>query len=262
MSKTTILNYTRQTPTLFTDEQYTDVGTSFTLGSTKRAFVEAGFQIRTAAGGGGTLLAESVDYEWAELDSFYSQPANEGVNVWTKINILASTYETGDLFVTYSAVLTYATTSAIIDIIYPIGSQYTMYAVAADNDPDVAFPVAERPATLYGGTWALLWDSEGVFFRTEGDSTTADNDGRVDGLQADQMQRITGQLLRNYSPITPSGAFSTVVEGNNLAAGANAFQASTVNFNSANSPDARASATTAGETRPVNRLFRIYRRTA
>ena len=259
MSKTTILNYTRQTPTLFTDEQYTDVGTSLTLGNTKRAFIEAGFQIRTAAGGGGTLLAEGVDYEWTELDVYYSQSSNEDANVWTRINILNGTYETGDLFVTYNAVLTYATTSAIIDIIYPIGSQYTMYAVAADNDSDVAFPVAERPATLYGGTWALLWDDAGVFFRTEGGSHTA---GRTDGLQADQFQghwhtNTNSEATPRFAH--PIGVASGGVDGwgRSTSNGTDRLQARAPVSDGTNGTPR-----TGAETRPSNRLFRIYRRTA
>jgi hypothetical protein len=166
--------------------------------------------------------------------------------------------------------------SVLLDLIYPVGYQYEMYAVAASNDAAVAFPEAERPAALFGGTWALLWDSDGVFFRTEGDGGYADvTTGRTDGQQRDQMQRITGSFnlsrrgtgggARLATPNT--GALGQTQNGGEGFSGAAETLSATYNsdlmtLNSANSPDARASASTAGETRPTNRLMRIYRRTA
>ena len=159
----------------------------------------------------------------------------------------------------------------MVNTLHPVGSQYHMVATVADNDPDIAFPTSKLPEALWPGTtWALLWDGEGVFFRTEGDSTTADNDGRVDGRQQDQMQRITGDAQRSGTSMgfsargasytgafSAKGGLSTLWSDSGTGGGSNGFD-----FNSADSPDARASATTAGETRPVNRLIRIYERTA
>ena len=257
MSISNVINYTRKSPTDIVDEQYTNVGASFTLGATRRAFLARDLVIRTAAGGGGTTLVLDTDYTLDEADVLYSGASYEAEPVFTKITINSLTYETGDLFVTYKAVLTYVTTSSVIDIIYPIGSQYTMYAVAADNDPDVAFPVAERPATLYGGTWALLWDSEGVFFRTEGGSHTA---GRTNGLQADQFQ---GHWHENYKHQAVAGTttyfFPEDNGPNNLAA------PSKIDVKHVREPisdGVNGTPRTGTETRPSNRLFRIYRRTA
>ena len=156
----------------------------------------------------------------------------------------------------------------LFDLFYPVGYQYRMVAVAASDDPDVAFPPAERPENMWPDTtWERLWHLEGVFFRTEGDSTTADNDGRVDGLQADQMQRITGATARmtrvsSNTQLEDEGALSRVVASSASAPTSGSGASIRIAFDSAGSPDARASATTAGETRPVNRLERVYRRTA
>ena len=155
----------------------------------------------------------------------------------------------------------------LFDLFYPIGYQYRMVAVAASDDPDVAFPIAERPETLWPDTtWERLWHLEGVFFRTEGDSTTADNDGRVDGLQADQHQRLEGvvNFPNRVAATSGTGAFSKTVNRpthQRPSTGTESHRNGLI-FDSADSPDARASATTNGETRPVNRLERVYRRTA
>ena len=158
----------------------------------------------------------------------------------------------------------------LFDLFYPVGYQYRMVAVAASDDPDVAFPPADRPENMWPDTtWERLWHLEGVFFRTEGDSTTADNDGRVDGLQDDQMQRITGEVGtsetrgQNFEEPENSALFGSGATGNRTTGGTSASSNKrSLSIDSANSPGARASATTAGETRPVNRLERVYRRTA
>jgi hypothetical protein len=77
--------------------------------------------------------------------------------------------------------------SAIIDIVYPVGCFYTQYPDADDNDLDVAFPSSKSPGTLFGGTWAKQWDTEGIDFHTERTSDTG-LQTRTDGKQADQMQ--------------------------------------------------------------------------
>ena len=57
-----------------------------------------------------------------------------------------------------------------LNFFYPVGAQYSMFAVAASNDPDVAFPCRRTTLdALFGGTGGLaLWDGESVAFRTEG----------------------------------------------------------------------------------------------
>jgi hypothetical protein len=155
---------------------------------------------------------------------------------------------------------------SLLDALYPIGYQYVMHAVAASDDPDVAFPVAQRPEAMWPNTtWELLWADGGVFFRTEGTGGFTDVDtGRVDGLQRDQMQRITGATNSYICASTSGGTVGAVTMtylSRQFGSGSTGFY-NNLSINSANSPDARASASTAGETRPTNRLFRIYRRTA
>lgn len=157
---------------------------------------------------------------------------------------------------------------------FPIGAFYTQYPNAASNTLATAFPSSQEPATLWGGTWALKWDSDGVFFRTEGDNGYSDvTGGRSSGLQRDQGQKITGQITIISNDATrvgilafESGALSRTGEDapgllDSSATGVTSRPQS-LSFDSADSPDSRASATTAGETRPTNRLFRIWQRTA
>ena len=147
---------------------------------------------------------------------------------------------------------------------YPVDSQYIQVASVNSNTESVAFPVDERPATIYGGTWTQLWDSEGVFFRTEGTGATADNAGRVNGQQPDQMQRLEGTGFRyggggTSTSMTFTGVFSRGgASGGSIRYDTSGNTGVLVNFDSANSPNARASATTAGETRSVNRLIKIW----
>jgi len=146
----------------------------------------------------------------------------------------------------------------IIDLVYPVGSQYTMYAVAASDDLSVAFPTAKQPATLFGGTWTQLWETDGVFFRTEGRPA----DGNItNGKQDDQMQQITGSFDAVWTGSTITGGVFSTTGGtaNRASTGSNGTQ--DISFDSADST-AQGGARTGGTTYPVNRLFRIYERTA
>jgi len=146
--------------------------------------------------------------------------------------------------------------------IYPIGSFYVQFPDAASNDAATAFPSAKSPASLFGGTWALQFDSEGIVFQTEG----YDGAGRTNGLMEDQMQQITGALVGRVPTInlgdaaSASGAFSIGADQSDSvsrsAAATRGFNG--VNFDSANSPSAR----TGTRTSHRNRLMRVYKRTA
>ncbi len=89
------------------DEQYTNVGSSsFQLGEGSRSFKGgADMVIRTASGGGGTLLVENTDYTVDGVDQQLS--SNAGYTVYNRITIINPTYQTGDLFFTYEAVHSY-----------------------------------------------------------------------------------------------------------------------------------------------------------
>ena len=75
--------------------------------------------------------------------------------------------------------------------------------------------------------------------------------------QMDQMQRITGRVA-NRSEDGANGAFS--YEARTTRPLGSGVSAGPVNFDSANSPDARASSTTDGETRPKNITATYYMR--
>jgi hypothetical protein len=107
-------SYVRKTPTRVTEEQYTDVGSSFTLGDSKLAFLASSLIIVTTSGG--TPLTRGTDYELAGKDEAYSRPAFEDEDVFSSITILNATYETGDLYVTYDAVFTYVDKSFVEEV--------------------------------------------------------------------------------------------------------------------------------------------------
>ncbi|MGD9679019.1 MAG: hypothetical protein AB7V16_11815 [Vulcanibacillus sp.] len=80
---------------------------------------------------------------------------------------------------------TVATIDVVNNITYPVNSYYVQYPDASSNTDSTEFPVAQHPATLFGGTWAEQWSTEAIFFRTRGVNSDI---GRVDGKQTDQLQ--------------------------------------------------------------------------
>ncbi|MDR2490286.1 MAG: hypothetical protein LBD20_02670 [Spirochaetaceae bacterium] len=70
---------------------------------------------------------------------------------------------------------------------WPVGTYYTQYALANGT-----FDGNEAPNVKFGGTWTLQYNSEGVFFRTEGGASA---DQRLNGIQADRIRNITGKVL-------------------------------------------------------------------
>jgi hypothetical protein len=94
---------------------------------------------------------------------------------------------------------------------HPVGCYYTQYPTMTP-DPEEEnmfnkwFPVALRPAALYGGTWAAQWEDTPVFFCTGGakplnEETRGkiwDDSAKVwiaapdDGVQGDAIRNITG----------------------------------------------------------------------
>ena len=77
-----------------------------------------------------------------------------------------------------------------IDDLYPVNiGIYTQYPAANSNDDATAFPVSQRPATLFPGTtWEEVWNTEAITFRTPGSPVESQNDDRINGLQTDQFQ--------------------------------------------------------------------------
>ena len=133
----------------------------------------------------------------------------------------------------------------------------------------VQFPGRSTPASLFGGTWSAIFDNEGIFFRTPGGGATSFGGG----IQQDQMQLVTGSLnSRGTESARPSnqyssysGAFSRGSTSSGRAymrTSGNQTVINGVNFSTANSPDARVSSSTSGETRARNRTIRVWRKTA
>ena len=124
----------------------------------------------------------------------------------------------------------------------------------------IQFPGKSEPSVLYYGVWANVSDEyPGDFFRVEGGvAETFDSDNLTE--QLDQMQRIvSGSLgISVRAEIGDHGALSTsepVTYG--FSSGSTGRDLS---FDSSGSPNARTSATTDGETFPVNRTIRIWKR--
>ena len=108
-----------------------------------------------------------------------------------------------------------------------------------------------------GSTTFNLPDGRGAVLRGTGTGSVNGRDKvgpAVGAKQEDQMQRITGFAARVWSSASSggnaSGALSwSDVGAENLRGGGSTLETRRLDFNSATSPDARASATTDGETR-------------
>lgn len=148
--------------------------------------------------------------------------------------------------------------------LYPVGSFYVQYPDAASNIDATAFPVAQRPATMFGGTWVEQFNTEAITFYT-GDE--AGDQTRTAGLQADQMQIITGEMNAIY---TSGGSVAGPLRGGSSVSGAFKNGAATnwlpavdtgagkqMHFDSSGSPNAR----TGTQTKGKNRLIKLWKRT-
>jgi microcystin-dependent protein len=106
-----------------------------------------------------------------------------------------------------------------------------------------------------GSTTFTLPDMRGEFPRGWDDSRGVDSGRAFGSAQLDQMQRVTGSVTSitgGLTGVTGSGAISVTQTSTQGAAGGSNRQLFTISFNNANSPDARASSTTSGETRSRN----------
>jgi len=102
-----------------------------------------------------------------------------------------------------------------------------------------------------GSTTFTLPDMRGEFPRGWDDARGVDSGRAFGSAQLDQMQKITGLATNVWSPGVSSGAI-TYTAGANARPSSGSNGSNNFNFDSANSPDARVSATTAGETRARN----------
>jgi len=133
----------------------------------------------------------------------------------------------------------------------------------------IQFPGKSEPSVLYYGVWANVSDEyPGDFFRVEGGNALAFSTTNLTE-QLDQMQRITGDLIATYLTTTAAsqslnrnGALDLEDKGYTVPGSSqvNGTLHESLTFDSFKSPDARTSTTTDGETFPVNRTFRIWKR--
>lgn len=101
------------------------------------------------------IIQELIDFtsdNWQRMDSIFKRMKRNGV---------------------------WGTWKSELDIYYPIGERYIQLP-----EPDGTFSSAKSPEVKFGGEWVCVFDSEGVFFRTEG----AEGQTRVDGLSESQIQ--------------------------------------------------------------------------
>src|SRR5690625_1482405 len=136
----------------------------------------------------------------------------------------------------------------------PIGFCYTQY------------PGTDTPSTLFGGTWTLMFNDEGVFFRTEGQGASSFGGG----VQGDAIRNIQGDFhvrsIRNMAddgfvtlPIASAGVFSLNKGSGTLNttwANKSSTKSDRISFNASNVVP------TASENRPRNLTIRVWRKTA
>ncbi len=104
-----------------------------------------------------------------------------------------------------------------------------------------------------GSTTFALPDLRGEFLRGWDDGRGVDTGRAFGSAQLDQMQRLTGALI--FSPGVINSASGAFTESGTTTQGANSgtnTRSTTGNFDSGNSPNARVSADTTGETRSRN----------
>jgi hypothetical protein len=96
--------------TQITDE-YTYRAASTALGLLHDAFLASTVVVRTAAGGGGTLLTLTTDYTLSAEDTALTTEA--GATVYTKLAVVNGTYQNTALYVSYKCVTDYNRASDI-----------------------------------------------------------------------------------------------------------------------------------------------------
>jgi len=103
----TLIDYDRQNPTAISREAYEDMGAdAFSPGTFPRAFVD--LEVWDAASGGNQLVLDT-DYELVDIDLELSGANYEDETVYKSLRITNVGYQTGFIYLTYSAIGTYPT---------------------------------------------------------------------------------------------------------------------------------------------------------
>jgi hypothetical protein len=120
MSVLTMYNFDSDNPTQITREEYVNVGSSkFQLGTAARGFKDD-LEVWDSPSGG-TQLTVDVDYEIDDIDE--EATAEAGYNVYTRAKVLNATYQTGSIYITYKAVLSYPDADYFNDIVFDVNAK-------------------------------------------------------------------------------------------------------------------------------------------
>jgi len=115
-----------------TDELWSDVGAGVLLLGHDAFFGNSEMEIYTGAGKAGTKLTETTDYVLLNEDADLT--AKAGQTVYTAIQIVNATYQSGTLYFTYKAVADYAATDDINAIKCLTGAKVGMEIYLAGSD--------------------------------------------------------------------------------------------------------------------------------
>jgi len=120
----------------------------------------------------------------------------------------------------------------------PIGFCYTQYDGTS------------TPSSLFGGTWTLMFNTDGVFFRTEGEGAAG-----FGGIQGDTMRNVTGTFgFRAEIQGSSTGPFRQTATGTRPTGSSGT--GGRIDF------DISRSVPTSSEFRPRNRTVRVWRKTS
>lgn len=144
----------------------------------------------------------------------------------------------------------------IIDRLYPVGERYVQFP-----EPDGSWSEAKSPEVKFGGEWVCIFANEGVFFRTEGDPYGEGQEHqRTNGKQADQFQNHRVAWI-NYGYSGSASQYGHTKTDLSCAGGVQTNISAWVFANIAElSPNGVPR--TGKETRPINRLMKIWERIA
>ena len=162
----------------------------------------------------------------------------------------------------------------IFNISYPIGSTYVQFPVLSNaqvktsvdlnNEDKTAFPLIERPEILFGGKWKELFNTESVYFRTQGLASDENRDNK--GIQYWSLKRLTGKtnwIQTDYSGkgLGAEGVFKSELSSGNIGTDENTGWAPGVR-NLFDTSLILSENSSEKEVRVKNRLFKIWQRIA
>ena len=191
----TLIDYDRQNPTAISREQYTDVGAdAFAPGTFPRAFND--LEVWDAATDGNQLVLDT-DYELVDVDYELSGTNYENEAVYKTLRVINATYQTGNIWLTYSAIGTYPTAdlhdpsalpaAGALAGTEPIATVQSGEHVKMTPAQIETFGAGVRETiTVKAGSYTILDDNLNIYEDTTGAGddtfdlpTLADNLGRV-----------------------------------------------------------------------------------